>query len=100
MKTENLEVKNITLKEIANGKVFDNEEAVKVAKRILDAKRSSEFNKYRFFYPGANASQTDLLDCLLDFNIFAEYAYIPAIFCYSITVIVAKITQYKRGEPL
>ena len=34
------------------------------------------------------------------FNIFAEYAYIPAIFCYSITVIVAKITQYKRGEPL
>ena len=35
-----------------------------------------------------------------DFNIFAEYAYIPAIFCYFITVIIVKITQYKRGEPL
>lgn len=71
MKTENIEVKNITLKQIANGKVFDSEEAVKVAKRILDTKRSSEFNKYRFFYPGANFSKPDLLDCLLDFNIFA-----------------------------
>lgn len=71
MKTENLEVKNITLKEIANGKVFDDKEAIEVAKRILDAKKSSEFNKFRFFYPGANASRADLRDCLTDFNLFA-----------------------------
>lgn len=71
MKTVNIEVKNITLKEIANGKVFDNKEAVGVAKRILSAKRGGDFNKYRFFYPGANASQADLLDCLLDYQLFA-----------------------------
>jgi len=39
-------------------------------------------------------------DASYEFNIFAEYAYIPAMLFYFITVIIAKINQYKRGEPL
>lgn len=35
-----------------------------------------------------------------EFNIFSEYAYMPAMICYVITVVITKISQYQRGERL
>ena len=64
-----MKVEKNLIEKVANGETVLKDEAVEIAKRVIEEGLITKFKKFAFFYQGDEKEIYDVQDCIIDFRL-------------------------------